>query len=45
MVSEKVKNIVQVPHMDAILLFVAGGAEGGAGPLSFGEQGVIAQGA
>ena len=42
---EEMQDVGVVPHMDAVLLLVAGGAEGGAWPRSFGEEGVIAQGA
>lgn len=41
--SEEAENIFLVPHMDAIFLLVAGGAEGGAWPRSFREEGVVTQ--
>lgn len=45
MPSEEEEDIVLVPDVDAVLLLVARGAEGGAWPRSFGEEGVVAQGA
>lgn len=41
--SEEMKNVVLVPNVNAVFLLVAGGAEGGAWPRSFEEEGVIAQ--
>lgn len=43
MMSEEAQNVLLVPHVDAVFLLVAGGAEGGAGPRSFGEEGVVTQ--
>lgn len=43
--AEEEEHAILVPHVDAVLLLVAGGAEGGARPRSLGEEGVIAQGA
>lgn len=45
MLSEEEEDVSVVPDVDAVLLLVAGGAEGGAGPRSFGEEGVVAEGA
>lgn len=41
--SEEEEDIVVIPDVDAIFLLVAGGAEGGARPRSFREEGVITQ--
>lgn len=41
--SEEEEDIVVVPDVDTIFLLVAGGAEGGARPRSFREEGVITQ--
>lgn len=43
--AEEEEYAILIPHVDAVLLLVAGGAEGGARPRSLGEEGVIAQGA
>lgn len=45
MLSEEEEDVAMVPDVDAIFLLMAGGAEGGAGPRSFREEGVVAQGA
>lgn len=42
-VSEEEEDVVVVPHVDPVFLLVAGGAEGGARPRSFREEGVIAE--
>lgn len=41
--SEEEEDIVVIPDVDAIFLLVAGGAEGGARPRCFREEGVITQ--
>lgn len=41
--SEKAEDVVLVPDVDAVFLLVAGGAEGGAWPRSFREEGVVTQ--
>lgn len=43
MSAEEEEDVVAVPDMDAVLLLVAGGAEGGARPRSLGEEGVVSQ--
>lgn len=43
MSSEEEEDVAMVPDVDAIFLLVAGGAEGGAGPRSFREEGVVTQ--
>lgn len=45
MASEEEEHIVLIPDVDAVLLLMARGAEDGAWPRSFGEEGVVAQGA
>lgn len=45
MLSKEEEDVIVIPHMDTIFLLVAGGAEEGAGPRSFREEGVITQGA
>lgn len=45
MPSEEEEDVVLIPDVDAVLLLVARGAEGGAWPRSFWEEGVVAQGA
>lgn len=42
---EEEEDVVLVPDVDAVFLLVAGGAEGGARPRRFGEEGVVTQGA
>lgn len=43
--AEEEEHALLIPHVDAVLFLVAGGAEGGARPWSLGEEGVIAEGA
>lgn len=43
--SKEEEDIVVIPYVDTIFLLMAGWAEGGAGPRSFREEGVITQGA
>lgn len=40
---EETKDVVLVPDVDAVCLLVAGGAEGGAWPRRFREEGVVTQ--
>lgn len=42
-VSQELEDVVLVPNMDAVVLLMAGGAEGGAWPRGFGEQRVVTQ--
>ena len=42
--SEEGQDLLLVPRVDALLLLVAGGAEGGAGPGRFGEHRVVTEG-
>lgn len=41
--AEEGQDVVVVPNMDAMFLLMAGGAEGGAWPRSFGEERIVAQ--
>lgn len=43
MVSKELEDVVLVPDVNAVFLLVAGRTEGGARPLGFREERVIAQ--